>query len=165
MLIAKINDGQVVEVADYRDLFPNTSFGVNGPDAEFLAQNSCMTVTVFKPYDAATQKLVPANPYIEDNTVYTVQVEALTEEELAAQEASKKAKVKAQAMQLLTETDWTQMPDVDLVNKSDFTTYRAELRVIALNPPTEVTEWPKKPEEIWTEETVIIPFEEDLGEE
>jgi Phage tail assembly chaperone protein len=150
MLIAKIQNNTVVEVADYRSLFPNTSFGSNGPDAQFLEQNSCMTVTVFKPYDAATQKLVPADPYIEDNTVYTVQVESLTEEEIAAQEASKKAKVKAQAMQLLTETDWTQMPDVDLVNKADFTAYRAELRVIALNPPVEVTEWPEKPEEIWS---------------
>lgn len=149
MLIAKIQDGQVFTVADYRSLFPNTSFPSTGPSPEFLAENSCMTVTVFKPYDANTQKLEPADPYIEGDTVYTVAVEPLTEEEIAAQEASKKAKVKAQAMALLSETDWTQMPDVALVNKDAFTTYRAELRAIALNPPVEVTEWPVKPEEQW----------------
>ena len=149
MLIAKIQDGQVFTVADYRSLFPNTSFSSNGPDAEFLAENSCMNVTVFKPYDANTQKLEPADPYIEGDTVYTVQVAEMTTEEIAAQEASKKAKVKAQAMDLLSATDWTQMPDVDLVNKADFTAYRASLRTIALNPPVEVTEWPVKPEEVW----------------
>ena len=149
MLIAKIQDGQVFTVADYRSLFPNTSFPSTGPSPEFLAENSCMTVTVFKPYDQNTQKLEPADPYIEGNTVYTVQVAELTPEEIAAQEASKKAKVKAQAMDLLSATDWTQMPDVDLVNKADFTAYRASLRTIALNPPVEVTEWPVKPEEVW----------------
>ena len=58
MLIAKVQDNQVIELADYKVLFPNTSFPSNGPDAEFLATNSCMTVTVFKPYDNATEKLV-----------------------------------------------------------------------------------------------------------
>lgn len=149
MLIAKIQDGQVTTVADYRSLFPNTSFSSNGPDAEFLAENNCMTVTVFKPYDANTQKLEPADPYIEGDTVYTVQVAELTPEEIAAQEDSKKAKVKAQAMDLLSATDWTQMPDVALVNKDAFTAYRGELRAIALNPPVEVAEWPTKPEEQW----------------
>ena len=90
MLIAKIQDGTVVEVADYRALFPNTSFSSNGPDAEFLAANGCMTVTVFKPYDSATQKLVSASPYIEDNQVFTVAVEDKTAEELAAEEQTKK---------------------------------------------------------------------------
>lgn len=149
MLIAKIENGQVYTVADYTALFPNTSFPSTGPSPEFLAENSCMTVTVFKPYDANTQKLVPADPYIEGDTVYTVQVAELTPEEIAAQEASKKSKVKAQAMTMLSETDWTQMPDVNLINKDAFTAYRAELRAIALNPPIEVTEWPIKPEEQW----------------
>lgn len=150
MLIAKVQNEQVIEVADYRDLFPNTSFAVTGPDATFLAENSCMTVTVFKPYDNATEKLVAVNAYVEGDTVYTVAVEPLTEEEIAAKDQSKKAKVKAQAMQLLTDTDWTQMPDVYLINKGDFTDYRAMLRVIALNPPVSVTEWPVKPEEQWS---------------
>lgn len=57
---------------------------------------------------------------------------------------------KTRAMELLTETDWTQMPDVNLINKADFTTYRATLRTIAINPPVLVSEWPEKPEEIWS---------------
>ena len=89
MLIAKVQNEQVIEVADYRDLFPNTSFAVTGPDAAFLAENSCMTVTVFKAYDADTEKLVNVSPYVEGNTVYTVAVEPLTEEEIAAIKAAK----------------------------------------------------------------------------
>ena len=157
MLIAKIQDGQVFTVADYRSLFPNTSFPSTGPSPEFLAENDCMTVTVFKPYDANTQKLEPANPYIEGDTVYTVQVADLTPEEIAAQEASKKAKVKAQAERLLAESDWSDKPSVTdttkalhLVNAAEWEAYRDALRLIAVRPPVVVESWPVKPEEIWS---------------
>ena len=162
MLIAKVQDNQVIELEDYRVLFPNTSFPSTGPNAEFLAANSCMTVTVFKPYNSFTEKLVAVNPYIEDNQVFTVAVEPLTEEEIAARDESAKAKIKAQAMQLLTDTDWTQMPDVTLFNKQEFTDYRTVVRAIALNPPVTVTEWPTKPEEVWEEPVVITPLEQAI---
>lgn len=61
-----------------------------------------------------------------------------------------KADNKGKAEQLLRDSDWTQMPDVDLVNKEAFTAYRAGLRVIALNPPVTVDNWPVKPEELWS---------------
>ena len=82
MLIAKIENGAVVDVADYQSMFPQTSFPDSGVNAEFLNDNSCMTVTVFKPYDQATQKLEPCTPYIEGDTVYTVQVVDLPAEEI-----------------------------------------------------------------------------------
>lgn len=82
MLIAKIQDGQVVDVADYQSMFPQTSFPNSGVNAEFLLENSCMTVTVFKPYDPATQKLQPCTPYIEGDTVYTVEVVDLPIDEI-----------------------------------------------------------------------------------
>jgi len=157
MLIAKIQDNTVVEVADYRDLFPNTSFPSSGPDPEFLLDNSCMTVTVWKPYNQNTEKLVAVDAYVEDNTVYTVAVEPLTEEEIAARDASAKAKVKAQAEDMLKASDWTQYPDVTntlnvphLINGDEWVTYRALVRAIVLNPPVTVTEWPTKPEEQWS---------------
>lgn len=157
MLIAKVQDNQVIELADYRVLFPNTSFPSTGPDAEFLAANSCMTVTVFKPYDSATQKLVSASPYIEDNQVFTVAVESLTPEEIEQREESAKQRNKAQAESLLQETDWTDGKSVrdntripHLVNGDEFDDYRVALRVIALNPPVTVDEWPVKPNEVWS---------------
>lgn len=157
MLIAKVQNQQVTEVADYRDLFPNTSFAVTGPDAAFLAENNCMTVTVFKAYDADTEKLVTVSPYVEGNTVYTVTVEPLTEEEIAARDASAKAKVKAQAENLLQVSDWSQYADVTnplntphLVNSEEWTVYRSALRALAINPPVTVETWPTKPEEQWS---------------
>lgn len=161
MLIAKVQNQQVTEVADYRDLFPNTSFAVTGPDDAFMVENSCMYVNLFKPYDQNTEKLVSVAPYIESASpthwVYTVAVEPLTPEEIAQREESAKQRNKAQAESLLQETDWTEGKSVrdntripHLVNGDEFDDYRVALRVIALNPPVTVDEWPVKPNEVWS---------------
>ena len=65
---------------------------------------------------------------------------------------------KQKAMSLLSETDWSQYPDVrdasktpHLSNGDEFDNYRVALRAIAVNPPeTEITEWPVKPDEVWS---------------
>lgn len=95
MLIAKVENSQVLDVADYKSMFPHTSFGADGPDDAFFADNSCLRVTVWKPYDAASEKLVAVAPYIEDNQVFTIQVESKTQEELDADIASVDAAKKA----------------------------------------------------------------------
>lgn len=69
-----------------------------------------------------------------------------------------KANNKEQAELLLQQTDWTQYPDVadktrtpHLVNLNEWIDYRVALRATAVNPPeTEVTEWPVKPQEVWS---------------
>ena len=73
MFIAKIENGNIT-VGNYRDLFPDTSFPVSGPDADFFVENGCAKVSVFKPHDRDTQMLIACDPYLEDNVVYTVQV-------------------------------------------------------------------------------------------
>jgi len=95
MLIAKVENNQVLDVADYRSMFPDTSFGPNGPDAQFLADNGCLGVTVWKPYNQATEKLVSVAPYIEDNQVFTIQVEPKTQEEIDAEASAIEATQKA----------------------------------------------------------------------
>jgi len=69
------------------------------------------------------------------------------------------AQNKAQAETLLQQTDWVELSDVAdptnppwLTNKAEFTTYRAALRMIAVNPPSESARFPTKPEEIWSTE-------------
>lgn len=167
MLIAKIENGQVFTVADYRSLFPNTSFPSTGPSDEFMVENSCMFVNTYKPYDPNTQKLVPAtNPYIQIDDplnplqwVYTVQVEPLTPEEIEQQNQSKRQQNKAQATSLLQATDWTATVDITnpqvsnpyLGNQDAFLAYRNEVRKIAVNPPVVVDVWPTKPDEVWVE--------------
>ena len=78
MLIAKIEDGQVIEVADYRQLFPNTSFANGGPNAEFMAEHNCMPVNTYLDHDAETQFLEPCEPYVLGDWVYTVKVSEIT---------------------------------------------------------------------------------------
>ena len=147
MLIAKIQDGQVINVSDYRDMFPNTSFPASGPDAEFLEANSCMTVTVWKAYDQLTEKLSSVSPYIEDGQVFTIAVEPLTPEEIEANTQSQWAKVRSQRDQLLSACDWTQLPDVplDAPTKEAWVTYRKELRdVTSQSDPYNIV-WPVEP--------------------
>ena len=74
MLIAKIQDGQVIDVADYKSMFSNTSFANSGPNAEFLAENNCMPINTYLAHDSETQFLEPTKPYILGDWVYTVKV-------------------------------------------------------------------------------------------
>jgi hypothetical protein len=76
----------------------------------------------------------------------------------AYQQTLQAEKNKAKAVQLLNETDWTQHADVNnaavkpyLTNQTAFNSYRAALRSIAVNPPTEpITSWPVLPTEEWS---------------
>lgn len=97
MLIARVQDGVVTEVADYKQLFSNTSFPPSGPDSEFLVENSCLPVNLWKPHDAVTQRLIQATPYIEDAQVFLVAIEDKTQEEIAAEAAALIASTNAQA--------------------------------------------------------------------
>ena len=147
MLIAKVEDGQVINVSDYRDMFPNTSFPNSGPDVEFLEANSCMTVTVWKQYDQRTEKLDSVAPYIEGNTVYTIAVEPLTPEEIEANTESQWAKIRSQRDTLLAACDWTQLPDVplDTEQKQAWVVYRQALRDVTSQADPYNIEWPVAP--------------------
>ena len=106
MLIAIINNETVEKVGNYRELFPHVSFPSSGPDSEWLENNSCLPVNLFKNHDARTQKLVPVDPYIEDGWVYTIDVEDKTEEELAIDAESQWAKIRALRNTKLQQSDW-----------------------------------------------------------
>jgi hypothetical protein len=62
------------------------------------------------------------------------------------------------AVQLLQQTDWTQIPSVSdpalsnpyLANKNEFDLYRNSVRQYALNPVTGDINWPIMPQEVWT---------------
>jgi len=79
MLIAKIENGQVVDLSDYKSMFPNTSFSDSGPSPDFMAENNCMNVNLYLDYDPETQFLEPCDPYIMGDWVYTIKVSQLSE--------------------------------------------------------------------------------------
>ena len=167
MLIAKVENGVVTNVADYQSMYPNVVFPSTGPTEGWMIDNGCMYVNTYVPYDPATQVLIPANPpYIEipdpanqTQWVYTVTVREMTPEEKQQYDDNLRQQNKAAATQLLYETDWTTIPDVGnphmsnpyLTNVADFVLYRNALRQIAVYPPITVDEWPTKPDEQWTD--------------
>lgn len=83
MLIAKITDTGIV-VGYHNELFPDTSFSSNGPNDDWFVENNCKKINLYKTYDNTIEKLVPCEPYLEGDWVYMVQIQALTNEEIAA---------------------------------------------------------------------------------
>lgn len=61
------------------------------------------------------------------------------------------------AVSLLSQTDWTALPDVAdplksnpyLANANEFNVYRNEVRQIAINPVSGTLTWPSLPQEDW----------------
>jgi len=54
--------------------------------------------------------------------------------------------VKSQRNQLLSASDWTQLPDVPLATKDAWATYRQALRDITNQPDPFTIQWPAQPE-------------------
>jgi len=133
-------------VAHYKDLFPNTSFPAGGPTDSFLASHGAYKVSVFRDHNRATQKLVPCSPVVENGFAYVVEVVDKTEAEIAADNESLAAKVRAERDRKLAETDWTQVADSP-VDSTVWSVYRQSLRDIPSQEgfPQEVT-WPDQPE-------------------
>ena len=52
------------------------------------------------------------------------------------------------AKKLIALTDWAVLPDVGLVNQADYTTYRAALRALIINPVADPV-WPTEPTPEW----------------
>lgn len=151
MEIALINNGNVTQVGNYGDLFPNISFPTSGPSDEFLAENNAKKVSRFKPYDSLTEQLTQSFPYIENDWVYVVEVTTLTPEQVQSAKDSAMANIKATRNQLLSACDWTQMPDVDFTKKILWATYRQTLRDLpsTITDPRTFTAWPHDPD--WKE--------------
>jgi hypothetical protein len=139
MLVYK--DGQVKH---YKEMFPNISFPSSGPTDAWLSTHGVYKVSVFKSH-TSTQKLVSCAPYIESGFAYTVEVQDKTEEELAADVASKSAKIRAERDRLLSESDWTQVADAP-VNKAAWATYRQALRDLPSQEGFPDVEMPNNPD-------------------
>ena len=166
MQIAKIENGQVVEINHYRTLFPNVSFGANGPNDSFLASNNCKRVKTSETIDRATQKIVSTTAYVSGDWVKTYNVVSLTQDEIdaktAAEAARKEKAVRDRRNALLAETDWFILKTLEAGNtvSTEWSTYRQALRDITshANFPDLVEnvfdddgnktsgDWPVKPE-------------------
>ena len=136
MKIARLNGNTISEIAEHKSLFPNTSFPKSGPDADWLAANSCAEVVVFLAYDSATQKNEAVTPYLSDGKVYTRRVTDMTSEEQAAVVTAANAAIatrnRTERDKRLASCDWvvTKALESGGAVPSDWVTYRTALRDI-----------------------------------
>ncbi len=147
MFIAKVTNGQVGEIIDFRTYFGNTSSVTD----EQLAAQGFVKVNLYRDHDRLTQKLVPSTPVLENGWVYTVAVAALTAEEIQSAKDSAMAQIRGTRNQLLKDTDGTQAVDNPNPKKADWATYRQQLRdlpagivALAIDPRT-FSDWPHDP--------------------
>ena len=161
MKIAILNGSTVGEIADHKSLFPNTSFPKSGPDATWLAANSCAEVVTFLAFDSATQTCDGVDPYLSDGKVYTRRVTDMTSDEQAAVVTAANAvaatRNRAERDKRLGQCDWvvTKALEAGESVASNWVTYRTALRDITSHsnwpnlvyPDMDGTggDWPTKP--------------------
>ena len=136
MKIAKLDGSTVGEIADHKSLFPSTSFPKSGPDAAWLAANSCAEVVVFLAYNSATQTNEGVDPYLSGGKVYTRRVTDMTSDERAAvvtaANAATATRNRAERNRRLATCDWVVTKALESGGSvpSDWATYRTALRNI-----------------------------------
>ena len=150
MFIAKVENGQVGEIIDFRTFFGMTTSVTD----EELAAQGFVKVNLFRDHDRLTQKLVPCDPVLENGWVYKVAVADLTTEEIQSAKDSAMAQIRGQRNQLLKDCDWTQISD-STADKAAWATYRQALRDLPSSittDPRTFTNWPHNPN--WVDHTI-----------
>lgn len=158
MLVRVRDTGAVMYLPQWEQTFPETSFP-NPIPVETLNEFGA-DVVLDGPYPSCgTYQYVISGPVIEqDGAWYTsFIVEDMDAEQIAAKNVELAANNKTQATTILTNTDWTAIPDVAdplkstpyLMNQADFVAYRSTVRNIAVNPTFDAV-FPEMPVEQWS---------------
>ncbi len=150
MFIAKVENGTIGEIIDFRTYFGMTT---SVTDEELAAQNF-VKVNLFRDHNRLTQKLVPCDPVLENGWVYKVAVADLTAEEIQSAKDSAMVQIRGQRNSLLAACDWTQIAD-STADKTAWATYRTALRDLPstiTGDPRTFTDWPRDPN--WVDRTI-----------
>ena len=140
-----IIDGTTVKsTGTIQQLFPNTSFSIGGPNADFLTENNVVELVENLSYTTPTQKISNVDAYVQDGKAYNVRVENTTAEEQTALTDQKWIAIRLERDRRLQITDWRASSDLTL--SDDWKNYRNELRQI---PQTQTDPyniaWPTEP--------------------
>ena len=130
-------------IKDHTEWFPNTSFGDRGPAFDWIAEQGYYIITVWKPHNYNTEKLVSAAPHLYDGMCCIVDVEPLTAEELQSRIDTQWSAIRSARNELLKDSDWTQLSDSP-VDKAAWALYRQALRDITKQPDPFNISWPKQ---------------------
>ena len=139
-----IIDGTTVKnTGTIQQLFPNTSFSINGPNTDFLTANNVVELVENLSYTVPTQKITTVDPYLENGKVYTVKVESTTTEEQTILKNNQWQNVRQERDMLLKETDWR--ASSDLILSDDWKSYRQALRDVPTQSDPFNIVWPTIP--------------------
>jgi hypothetical protein len=139
-----IIDGTTVKsTGTIQQLFPNTSFSIAGPNADFLSANNVVELVQTLSYTEPTQKLSTVDAYVDSGKAYSVKVESTTTDEQTTLTNAKWVAVRNMRNNLLQATDWRASSDLTLADA--WKTYRQALRDIPTqSDPFNIT-WPTEP--------------------
>jgi len=139
-----IIDGTTVKsTGTIQQLFPNTSFSITGPNADFLTENNVVELVENLSYTTPTQKLSNVDAYVEGGKAYNVRVENTTADEQTELINQKWIQIRELRNEILKDTDWRASSDLTL--SDDWKTYRQALRdVPTQSDPYNIT-WPSAP--------------------
>ena len=139
-----IIDGTTVKnTGTIQKLFPNTSFSIAGPNADFLTANNVVELVENLSFTTPTQKLSTVDAYVDSGKAYSVKVESTTSEEQTALTNQQWSSIRLQRDNLLKNTDWRASSDLTL--SDDWKNYRQALRgVPTQSDPFNIT-WPTAP--------------------
>lgn len=150
MLVRIRSNGSVITEQELLNQYPNTSFPnpiteqvINNLGADVVLNGAQPTPTFYQTVAQDGVEQINGQWFTKFICV------DMDQEAKDAKDAQCKAANKATAEAKLSATDWTQVADVPLLNKQDFTDYRALVRAIALNPPVQAT-FPELPVEQWS---------------
>jgi hypothetical protein len=149
MFIAKVTNGQIGEIIDFRTYFGMTTSVTD----EQLAAQGFVKVNLHRDHNRLTQKLVPCTPVLEGGWVYKVAVADLTAEEIQSAKDSAMSQIRGQRNSLLAACDWTQIAD-STADKTAWATYRTALRNLPdtiTGDPRTFSDWPHDPN--WVDRT------------
>ena len=152
MLYRVKETGEVKTQGEVRGLYPNTSFPAVWDDVICAALGVDPVLNGAQPthteYQGVRQDGIEQDAkgnWVTKFVVYDFDAEAV-----AAIDAAKVKANKDKASQLLTASDFYDLPNTanKITNIADIVAYRDALRAIALNP-TKDAEFPVKPETVW----------------
>jgi hypothetical protein len=154
MLLIEIKNGvptNKIDFLDFRKLHPNVSFPEPLDSASLVYEFGFAVYELKDAPDASTAeryyKFVE-DPVLRDDGICEQKwkQDTMTDQEKLVADGIKLLEVSEKRSKLLSESDWTQLSDVSILNKQDWATYRQSLRVIATQPgyPWAV-EWPTAP--------------------
>tara|TARA_B100000212_G_scaffold325086_1_gene286468 strand:+ start:1200 stop:1637 length:438 start_codon:yes stop_codon:yes gene_type:complete len=143
MKYAIIDGTTVKSTGTIQQLFPNTSFSIAGPNADFLTANNVVELVENLSFTTPTQKLSIVDAYVDSGKAYSVKVESTTSEEQTTLTNQQWASIRLQRDNLLKNTDWRASSDLTL--SDDWKNYRQALRdVPTQSDPFNIT-WPTEP--------------------